>query len=551
MNFKTLLFLFTFGIQFVFAQEKITETEKLVATAKIWGFLKYYHPEVAKGTYNWDKQLFDILPKVEQVQNKDELSQLFYNWVVSLGTVKTCTRCKLDPKKEYFNKNFDLSWTQNKALFSENLSEKLKFIEENRFQGKHHYMSGGQGGSGNVDIKNEPQYNDFDWQNKNLRLLSLFRYWNMVEYFFPYKYQTDQKWDLVLSEMLPKFLNPQSKQDYHLAMLELVAKIDDSHGVFVTKETNNYFGNKWIPADFKIIDNKAIITKIFNDSLTKINDIKIGDVITKVDGRTIADLLQEKQKYIAASNPSVKLRNAYHAVFNGNSDSVTIEYSRKGITQNKTVGRYPFNDFKHKFSQGDTKWNILEGNIGYVNMGNVFVKEVPKMMNELKNSKAIVFDLRNYPQGTLYSIARYLCPKGTDFVKFIEPDMNYPGKFIWRNGTTCGSNGVERYSGKVIVLVNEETQSQAEFTAMSFQTAKDAIIIGSQTAGADGNISKIELVGGFSTYISGIGVFYPDGRETQRIGIVPNIEVKPTIEGIQNNKDEVLEKAILVANSQQ
>jgi C-terminal processing protease CtpA/Prc len=44
--------------------------------------------------------------------------------------------------------------------------------------------------------------------------------------------------------------------------------------------------------------------------------------------------------------------------------------------------------------------------------------------------------------------------------------------------------------------------------------------------------------------ISGIGVYYPDGRETQRIGIVPDIEVKPTIEGIKNGKDEVLEKAI-------
>jgi C-terminal processing protease CtpA/Prc len=43
--------------------------------------------------------------------------------------------------------------------------------------------------------------------------------------------------------------------------------------------------------------------------------------------------------------------------------------------------------------------------------------------------------------------------------------------------------------------------------------------------------------------ISGIGIYYPDGRETQRIGIVPDVEVKPTIDGIKNNKDEVLEKA--------
>ena len=44
--------------------------------------------------------------------------------------------------------------------------------------------------------------------------------------------------------------------------------------------------------------------------------------------------------------------------------------------------------------------------------------------------------------------------------------------------------------------------------------------------------------------ISGIGVYYPDGEETQRIGIVPDIEVKPTVEGIRTGRDELLERAI-------
>lgn len=44
--------------------------------------------------------------------------------------------------------------------------------------------------------------------------------------------------------------------------------------------------------------------------------------------------------------------------------------------------------------------------------------------------------------------------------------------------------------------------------------------------------------------ISGIGVFYPDKRPTQRIGIVPDIEVKPTIAGLRAQRDEVLDAAI-------
>jgi C-terminal processing protease CtpA/Prc len=48
--------------------------------------------------------------------------------------------------------------------------------------------------------------------------------------------------------------------------------------------------------------------------------------------------------------------------------------------------------------------------------------------------------------------------------------------------------------------------------------------------------------------ISGNGIYYPDGRETQRTGIVPDIEVKPTVQGICEGRDELLEKAVEIIN---
>jgi len=47
-----------------------------------------------------------------------------------------------------------------------------------------------------------------------------------------------------------------------------------------------------------------------------------------------------------------------------------------------------------------------------------------------------------------------------------------------------------------------------------------------------------------SSMISGIGVFYADRRPTQRVGIVPDIEVKPTLAGIKAGRDEVREVAL-------
>jgi C-terminal processing protease CtpA/Prc len=540
---KIIFYLITFILSSLnVSAQKITETEKLAATAKVWGFLKYYHPEVAKGKMDWDSQLFTLLPKVEQAQNKEELSKVFSDLIVSLGEIKKCNTCAKQSKKEYFNKNLDLSWTLNQKLFTPELSAKLKFIEENRFQGKQHYVNIPDR-VGNIQITNEIEYPNFDWNNQNLRLLAIFRYWNIVEYFFPYKYQMDQNWETTLEEMVPRFKNPKSEEDYHLAMLELVVKIDDSHGMFITKKTNDYFGLKWIPADFKIIDNKAIITNIYNDSLAKKDDIQINDIITKVNGKPISEIIQGKEKYINASNPAIKIRNSSYAVFNGSTDKVEMEFTRNGTTKSKTVNRYLYKDFKYEYPKKE-KWKILNDNIGYVNMGDLQFKDVESMSKELKSTKAIVFDIRNYPNGTMYLISRFLNSERKQFYKQTMPDLTYPGRYIWGEPKECGLNQKENYKGKVILLVNEKTQSHAEFTAMALQTANNVTIIGSQTAGADGNISRFELVGGFKTIISGIGIYYPDGRETQRIGIVPNIEVKPTIDGILKGKDEVLDSAI-------
>lgn len=39
-------------------------------------------------------------------------------------------------------------------------------------------------------------------------------------------------------------------------------------------------------------------------------------------------------------------------------------------------------------------------------------------------------------------------------------------------------------------------------------------------------------------------VYYPDGTATQRISIVPDVEVKPSVKGIREGRDELLEKAV-------
>jgi C-terminal processing protease CtpA/Prc len=166
-------------------------------------------------------------------------------------------------------------------------------------------------------------------------------------------------------------------------------------------------------------------------------------------------------------------------------------------------------------------------------------------MADAKDTKGLVIDIRNYPsEFVVFSLSQYLLDKPKEFVRFSEPQVTYPGVFSYIPPIKVAPGSGRAYLGKVIILVNELSQSQAEYTAMALRTAPRATVVGSTTAGADGNVSYIVLPGNVRTAISGLGVYYPDGRETQRVGIVPDVEVKPTIKGIAEGRDEVLEKAV-------
>ncbi|MEP3384565.1 MAG: S41 family peptidase, partial [Flavobacteriaceae bacterium] len=279
--------------------------------------------------------------------------------------------------------------------------------------------------------------------------------------------------------------------------------------------------------------------------LAQCSPLKKGDIIEYVDGKTVAEIMKEKEPYVHGSNQASKYRNlSYYVLSAVNSDKkAQVIFNRDGVEQEALVPRYGRKYFKKK-NKNET-YKTLVNNIGYLNLGVLKRDEVPGTMEAISATKGLIIDIRNYPKGTFYALANHLSSVTKPFYRVTRPDLEYPGKFYFGEEGTCG--GLNRkwfYSNKVVLLVNEMTQSHAEFTTMALQTGDNVITIGSQTAGADGNVSSLKLAGGMKTSISGIGIFYPDGTETQRKGVKIDIQVKPTLEGIIEGKDEVLEKAI-------
>jgi len=533
----------------LFSQNNLSETEKYSTTIKLWGFLKYYHPQVAKGKFSWDEQFIKILPKVDEAKTKEELSAIYINWIASLGEVKKCKSCSKLSNKEYFNKNFDLSWTQNIDYFNKELSNKLKHIEENRNQGKNYYVDTEK--HENIEVKNEPEYLDKEYPDRSYRLLSLANYWNTVEYFFPYKYLTDQKWDEVLLEMIPRFLDAENAVKYHVAMHETVNKLDDTHAGFYTKVLHeDFWGKKHLPIIIRIIEDKVVITGFKDSSFATKNDLRIGDIIETIDGEDALDRINRINKYVKGSNKTVKSRNYSFIFFHGFNDivSTTIIRNEKKIT--KKLKRYTSKESFKPAEKGQEKYKILDNNIGYINLGNMYgrdMKNIKGMMDVLMPTKALIIDIRNYPRIHPHKLARYFIKSEKEFAKLTRPDLSYPGKFIWKKPKLVKYSRNDYYNGKVIILVNEETQSSAEYSTMILQTGDNVITVGNQTAGADGNISKFYF-SDYWAFASGLGVYYPDGTETQRVGVKVDIKVNRTIKGIQEGRDEILEKAIEIIN---
>ncbi|MBK9717950.1 MAG: peptidase S41 [Saprospiraceae bacterium] len=524
--------------------------DNLELLGRVWGFLKYYHPEIAKGNYNWDYELFRFLPKYTNIQSNSERDSLIICWINSLGGIKECPKCK--PTDKNASLKPDLTWINNQNT---NLKSKLLQVYNNRSQGQNYYI-GMVSQIGNPEFKNENAYSKMSYPDDGFRLLSLYRYWNIINYFFPYKHLMDNDWNKKLKVYIPLFLNAKDELSYELTAIQLIGDIQDAHANLWggADKIDEWKGTNYSQLHVRFIENQLVVTDYYINDLKSEVGLKIGDVITKINGKSIDEIIKEKSKYYPASNTPTRLRDLSADLLRSNAKKIEIEFkSSDYMTQIKTLKLYPrdsLNIYRWYKTIEDKSYKMLENNIGYVTLQTIKQEDISKIKNEFKDTKGIIIDIRNYPSTFVpFSLGSYIVKSSTPFVKFTNGNVDNPGEFTFTKNLEIPSEG-KTYKGKLVVLVNELSQSQAEYTAMAFRAGNSTTIIGSTTAGADGNVSTIMLPGGLRTMISGIGIYYPNGGEKQRVGIIPDIEIKPTLKGIREGKDELLEKAIEIITNE-
>ncbi len=531
------------------------ETLALADIGRVWGFLKYHHPGVMKGAVNWDGTLIGILEAwlaaSGDARHADAIGKLLDAADATHPGPLTKASESVQPPGELLETR-DSRWLDSSgSRIPEPLRQRLVTVLDCQRPRANHWI-GQVPNVGNTTFNNELKHAETDYPDTAYRLLGLFRFWNAMEYFFPYKGIIGVDWGTVLEGMIPKFRNASDATAYHLAALELSTRIEDSHAAARSPLLNSHFGKLSLPFRLRWIEGKTVVVEAIEDLIEE-DAIRNGDVVIAIDGVPLVRKLDELRPLTGASNERGKFLKMHRWLIFGDEEEATIRVARGGEEVEATVRRYPGRVIQRKTTKrrGDPIWTLRDDGIGHVDMARFLKKHIPDAMKELESARGIIFDMRAYPDFLLYDLLPHLSAEARPFAKFTMPLLDHPGVFVETPPIPVGPQGgnPKPYPGKVVVLVNETTVSRAEFITMAFQTVPGAKVIGIQTAGADGNVSMIPLPGQISVPFTGIGVFYPDGTETQRVGVRIDIPVELTIAAAREGRDEVLERAVRYIDS--
>lgn len=273
------------------------------------------------------------------------------------------------------------------------------------------------------------------------------------------------------------------------------------------------------------------ILGIMPDSPATKSDLKIGDIIVKVEDITVS--LETYQECVDAikgeAGTSVKL------ILKRGDELIEREVVRESIVANNIEAE------------------VLDGNIGYIKIWqfdngiyNQFKTEYDKLKDQ--NIKGLIIDVRNNPGGLVddtLKIARLMLPK-CELLKLVYKD---------------GSEKVYECNGKneidipLVILVNSRSASASEILSGAIKDSGKGVVIGTQTYGK-GIVQTIEPLGNNGALSITTSKYYTSsGVEIHKKGIEPNIiiELPEEVQNdltIERSKDTQLNEAVKYINSQ-
>lgn len=506
----------------------------IVQASRIWGFAKYHHPAFASRSINADAEYFCLLNEVLQAPDSMK-NDICLKWISGLGPY--AIRDKEDDENiETFN---DFNWISDSLHLGKALSDSLMRLrnadpENNRYVKQTPV---------NVSYI-ETQYSDIPKDDVAYRLLGVAKFWNAVDSYSPNRNLTDRPWDDVLAEYMALAFD--RSISFSALYSRMVSELCDTH---VNSWYVPIFGGRFVPLMCQFAEDRLFVT----DTCSLVpNNFEIGDEIILIDSVSPIKRLDELAPYIPHSNRSSLLRDGSYATLLTAKNEACVEYVRGGKTYTTMISSVDGSKFvNRRFSSQNTStkpgFKEVAGGIGYINISNLTCKDEQDLENFLASCDKLIIDLRAYPAE--YDVLHKLLPtfffsQAREAAEVLLPQAHRPGGFIRTTVSTRKTSDPDKlYKGKVVLLVNAHSQSMSEYFTMFLQTIPGSVTVGSQTAGADGDVTRIQLP--YASFnITGAGICYPDGTNAQRNGVKIDKVVEPSAEGMIRGVDEQLQAAI-------
>lgn len=547
---KNFFLLLLFVVTNAVAQTSISETDKIAAWTKTWGFLKYFHPAVTHGTMDWDEVYINQLDSLSNIATKEELNTHFISLIDNLNKQ---TELQWNSKDGMFVETI-LESLDEPTIFSDELIQKMRETALQRISGKNRFLD--YFPNGYPHFLEENNYEENYYPEKSYRLLALARMWSTVEFFFPFKKERITKgWSTVLKQQIPVFTNAKNELEYYKAIGSTLFELHDSHSAIITHTKNHRaLGDKILPYHFSFIEGKLLV-----DSKRKVigaaeneDNLEYGDIILSIDGKSIEDLTNEYSLFKSGSNKASK--NMWMAVdlLRAWNEIAEIEVIRDNQKMKLNVKRYADPKFEPS-TEKRKAWEVIDGDIGLIRLARTEAKDFEKALNKMKKFNNIILDMRFGRNTSLtYELfEEYFSAESKQFMIYQTLSKEIPGRFIDESirHAFVGKRQKPKYQGKLILLTDQHIQSAGETLLMAFQTFPNVTLVGSPTSGTNGEATIITLPGGYTYRMTSAMIHYLNGTPSVGEGIQPDIFVVPTIEGMTNMKDEVLEKAIEYAKN--
>ncbi len=378
-----------------------------------------------------------------------------------------------------------------------------------------------------------------------VRLANVVESWNALRHGYAYWGSASVGPDSLLAQTLRRAYVESTTVGFTRAMRLMLAALNDGHAWVTTtfEEPRNY----GVPLRFGRAAGQVVVAHVPFPKETP--QVRRGDVVEAIDGVPVEQVLAERARFVSGS-PQAKEQQAFWSLASSPTDLPATLRLRRGdslrtvtLQRAKNVGMWlpppPANGW-------------LAPGVYYYNLAKLQGKLSPTEYQTLRQAKAVVFDIRNYPaDGDLFSLVPLLLTKPADLTFIYELHMLRPDQEGLRLGPDVGhyAPGPQHLPGRMYFLTDAVTQSYPETFLAMVRGLHLGTLVGRPTSGANGGRSQLALQGGLSIGYSGERVLNPDGSRHHAVGFVPDVLVTPTLEDVREGRDSTLDAALKLAQS--